>query len=143
MILNGEVMSSFFRMFFASLLAMVIFSILAFFLVVAFIAGIAKSDKPRVAKNSVLVISMDQPYFEQQQDNPLASFSSNDELHVPGLYDVVRLIGRAKTDGHIKGIYLTGGININGFRSEEHTSELQSQSNLVCRLLLEKKKRKY
>src|SRR2546430_2995972 len=28
-----------------------------------------------------------------------------------------------------------------GIRSEEHTSELQSQSNLVCRLLLEKKKR--
>src|SRR2546427_7075556 len=28
-------------------------------------------------------------------------------------------------------------------RSEEHTSELQSQSNLVCRLLLEKKKRKH
>src|SRR2546430_4134966 len=28
-------------------------------------------------------------------------------------------------------------------RSEEHTSELQSQSNLVCRLLLEKKKIKY
>src|SRR2546430_13529405 len=32
---------------------------------------------------------------------------------------------------------------VEGFnRSEEHTSELQSQSNLVCRLLLEKKKRK-
>src|SRR2546430_10771226 len=30
-----------------------------------------------------------------------------------------------------------GGI----YRSEEHTSELQSQSNLVCRLLLEKKKK--
>src|SRR5688572_32350962 len=29
-----------------------------------------------------------------------------------------------------------------GRRSEEHTSELQSQSNLVCRLLLEKKKKK-
>src|SRR2546430_11507567 len=28
----------------------------------------------------------------------------------------------------------------NSLRSEEHTSELQSQSNLVCRLLLEKKK---
>src|SRR2546427_6440036 len=27
-------------------------------------------------------------------------------------------------------------------RSEEHTSELQSQSNIVCRLLLEKKKKK-
>src|SRR5688572_32369565 len=32
----------------------------------------------------------------------------------------------------------TGGCR----RSEEHTSELQSQSNLVCRLLLEKKKKK-
>src|SRR2546430_13360280 len=29
---------------------------------------------------------------------------------------------------------------LNSWRSEEHTSELQSQSNLVCRLLLEKKK---
>src|SRR2546426_8145125 len=30
----------------------------------------------------------------------------------------------------------------NGHRSEEHTSELQSPCNLVCRLLLEKKKKK-
>src|SRR5438034_5010954 len=30
----------------------------------------------------------------------------------------------------------------NGVRSEEHTSELQSHSDLVCRLLLEKKKKK-
>src|SRR2546430_10647690 len=47
-----------------------------------------------------------------------------------------------------------GGFNITLFddaggtgdatgRSEEHTSELQSQSNLVCRLLLEKKKTTY
>src|SRR5256886_13524056 len=34
----------------------------------------------------------------------------------------------------------SGGPLVN-IRSEEHTSELQSQSNLVCRLLLEKKKR--
>src|SRR2546427_6643637 len=32
---------------------------------------------------------------------------------------------------------------VTGERSEEHTSELQSQSNLVCRLLLEKKKPKH
>src|SRR6266478_8981253 len=32
--------------------------------------------------------------------------------------------------------------NPSSSRSEEHTSELQSQSNLVCRLLLEKKKKK-
>src|SRR2546427_1915008 len=33
-------------------------------------------------------------------------------------------------------------VSCDGARSEEHTSELQSQSNLVCRLLLEKKKNK-
>src|SRR2546430_3943431 len=41
-------------------------------------------------------------------------------------------------------IQFNGGVlkagAANGSRSEEHTSELQSQSNLVCRLLLEKKK---
>src|SRR2546430_12384240 len=35
-----------------------------------------------------------------------------------------------------------GPQEIAKLRSEEHTSELQSQSNLVCRLLLEKKKKK-
>src|SRR2546430_9280184 len=32
-------------------------------------------------------------------------------------------------------------VDLSSIRSEEHTSELQSQSNLVCRLLLEKKKK--
>src|SRR5690242_21532741 len=34
-----------------------------------------------------------------------------------------------------------GGAQFGGDRSEEHTSELQSHVNLVCRLLLEKKKK--
>src|SRR5256886_10606234 len=39
-------------------------------------------------------------------------------------------------------VRIEGGLSHEGRRSEEHTSELQSQSNLVCRLLLEKKKKK-
>src|SRR2546427_10993241 len=41
-------------------------------------------------------------------------------------------------------VYDKRAVAFSGFaaRSEEHTSELQSQSNLVCRLLLEKKKKK-
>src|SRR2546426_9527335 len=44
--------------------------------------------------------------------------------------------------GQLHGTLLlsTGGENL--YRSEEHTSELQSPCNLVCRLLLEKKKKK-
>src|SRR2546427_6257880 len=47
---------------------------------------------------------------------------------------------RRRADGPVQrvGRYGKGAINR---RSEEHTSELQSQSNLVCRLLLEKKKK--
>src|SRR2546427_3520251 len=37
---------------------------------------------------------------------------------------------------------MVNGLVTTALRSEEHTSELQSQSNLVCRLLLEKKKKK-
>src|SRR5690606_6126415 len=37
-------------------------------------------------------------------------------------------------------LFLTGEDDYDGGRSEEHTSELQSRENLVCRLLLEKKK---
>src|SRR2546427_9279418 len=39
-------------------------------------------------------------------------------------------------------LQIAAGRKVIGHRSEEHTSELQSQSNLVCRLLLEKKKKK-
>src|SRR2546430_9170171 len=39
----------------------------------------------------------------------------------------------------LRGLRADGETGVPG-RSEEHTSELQSQSNLVCRLLLEKKK---
>src|SRR2546427_6610461 len=52
------------------------------------------------------------------------------------------------TTGHlrqhvVRGLVLLRDPGGEEVRSEEHTSELQSQSNLVCRLLLEKKKRKH
>src|SRR2546430_4932627 len=45
----------------------------------------------------------------------------------------------AAAAGVVVVVVLLTGVGV-GDRSEEHTSELQSQSNLVCRLLLEKKK---
>src|SRR5688572_32737847 len=43
-------------------------------------------------------------------------------------------------DERLGRIFEAHSLDGGGRRSEEHTSELQSQSNLVCRLLLEKKK---
>src|SRR5256885_322062 len=46
----------------------------------------------------------------------------------------------AVSAGEVVAIHGAGPIGVGAFRSEEHTSELQSPCNLVCRLLLEKKK---
>src|SRR5688572_31047505 len=53
---------------------------------------------------------------------------------------VTDLIGRSAWQMHDKLYHLVEKAF--NQRSEEHTSELQSQSNLVCRLLLEKKNKK-
>src|SRR5689334_23549939 len=57
-------------------------------------------------------------------------------------FDVVVLgpVGSAADPAPATGIRSTLGISPDS-RSEEHTSELQSQFHLVCRLLLEKKKK--
>src|SRR2546427_8376559 len=51
-------------------------------------------------------------------------------------------LGQAKDSWRQEHGYIGRHPGDPSWRSEEHTSELQSQSNLVCRLLLEKKKKK-
>src|SRR5688572_32162768 len=56
---------------------------------------------------------------------------------------IIAVIGMCADHNNANLIIILGvGGGERGKRSEEHTSELQSQSNLVCRLLLEKKKKK-
>src|SRR2546430_5244954 len=57
------------------------------------------------------------------------------DLHWLTIADAARLIERRR----LSPVELTDALIARVERSEEHTSELQSQSNLVCRLLLEKK----
>src|SRR5688572_25745687 len=59
------------------------------------------------------------------------------KLPIPMVEAVLAQVGGAFGYAHRHGV-----VHRDIKRSEEHTSELQSQSNLVCRLLLEKKKKK-
>src|SRR5207249_8772339 len=52
----------------------------------------------------------------------------------------VRISGRKRCSSSRKRLGLSANMPLR-FRSEEHTSELQSRFDLVCRLLLEKKKK--
>src|SRR5438034_4805666 len=56
----------------------------------------------------------------------------------PGASDIISVPGTSQSASNT--IWLP---DVAVIRSEEHTSELQSHSDLVCRLLLEKKKTKY
>src|SRR2546427_4158229 len=59
-----------------------------------------------------------------------------------GHRETVIMLDRIKDLGFSYATRAGVSICVDDMRSEEHTSELQSQSNLVCRLLLEKKKKK-
>src|SRR2546430_17108242 len=67
--------------------------------------------------------------FRSRRDHARGELEGGSAVRHPCLRR--RLGGRDQGDARCRG----------AARSEEHTSELQSQSNLVCRLLLEKKKR--
>src|SRR5260221_7748064 len=72
----------------------------------------------------------------------------NEAAHARG-YEVVAVITEqaSSLNEHRRGmkklLTLVGEQAVDVHRSEEHTSELQSHSDLVCRLLLEKKKKNY
>src|SRR2546430_3641895 len=61
------------------------------------------------------------------------------EIYTLSLHDALPICEHVAPDGPC---LLGRHFLLDSPRSEEHTSELQSQSNLVCRLLLEKKKKK-
>src|SRR5688572_20235850 len=62
-------------------------------------------------------------------------------IHHPNVVPILE-VGASPRGYYLVMEYIEGDTLARFLRSEEHTSELQSQSNLVCRLLLEKKKKK-
>ncbi|RYZ15028.1 MAG: signal peptide peptidase SppA, partial [Sphingobacteriales bacterium] len=111
-------MRNFFKIFFACLLALVIFTILAFFFFVTALGGLTSKDKPMVASRSVLVLDLSEHFAEQVQRDPFSILSSDDR-DVPGLYDVVRLIQSAKNDKDVSGIYIVANNNNNSYAASE------------------------
>jgi protease-4 len=112
-------MKAFFKTFFASLLALIIFSLLAFFILLGIIAGATSSEKPHVGRKAVLVVDLSHSFKEQARDNPINVFFNEADNDMPALYDMVRMISHAKSDSSIKGIYILCGNNVNGFGTSE------------------------
>src|SRR2546430_13133365 len=92
-------------------------------------------------------------HFKEILDKGAAQILQTDALVCGGVTEWRKIAATASSYGvtvcphwfhdlHAQLVAATPNARYVEFRSEEHTSELQSQSNLVCRLLLEKKKKK-
>ena len=112
-------MKGFFKTFFASLLALVIFTILGVIILIGFVASATSADKPVVGNNAVLVLDLSNTFKEQSEDNPVNALINKTENEVPALYDMIRMIHHAKTDSLVKGIYILCSNNPNGFAASE------------------------
>src|SRR2546427_10578393 len=80
-------------------------------------------------------------FFNDTATTEIYTLSLHDALPISHVAEVRSLAVDGRERGHRVGTLIVDELRRRA-RSEEHTSELQSQSNLVCRLLLEKKKNK-
>jgi protease-4 len=111
-------MRSFFKIFFASLLALIVFVVVLFFFLAGYIGGIASKPNVETGSNAVLVLDLSETFGEKPVADPLAGFSES-RYNSPGIYDVIRLIRYAKSDSSIKGIYIKAATNASGLGSSE------------------------
>ncbi|HVM90118.1 MAG TPA: signal peptide peptidase SppA [Puia sp.] len=129
-------MSSFFKMFFASLLALVVVVLVAFFILLGIIAGLTSQKKSEIGNKAVLVLDLSQQYHEQKQDNLFADFGTENQYDVPGLYDIIRLLNHAQSDTAVKGIYIKCGADNNGFAASEEIRkallDFKASGKFIC-----------
>jgi len=111
-------MRTFFKVFFACLLALVVFALLAVFVASATVSGLVSREKEVVGGRAVLVVDLTEPYLEVPDANPLAKLQ-NGGGGAPSIYDVIRLIDHARNDSAVKGIYIKAGGNANGFGTSD------------------------
>ena len=112
-------MKSFFKTFFAALLALIIFSLLGFFILIGIAAAFSSDEKVAVAQNSVLVIDASETFLEQSKNDPFSELMNKKNGKQPSLSELIGLLHYAKKDSSIKGIYIKCAENPNGYAATE------------------------
>ena len=97
----------FLRNFFASFLALVVFSTIIFIFFIALLSAMEDSDKFTVKSNSILKISLTQQLADRDFEDPLAkfAFTGSNENRI-GIIDLKRALTKAADDDKIKGVVL-------------------------------------
>ena len=112
-------MRSFFKIFLASFLALLVFCAIAFFFFMGMASSAVSSAVPVIAEKSILKIDLGEAFVELPSNNIQSIVQERSLAATPSLYDVIRLIKKARTDERIKAIYLEANGNVNGFASSD------------------------
>jgi protease-4 len=112
-------MAQFFKYFFAALLALFVFCVLAFFLLIGIAGALASKETVELQAHSVLYIDLGKPLQEQTKENPFAVLEGEESTAQPGVHDMIQLIRHASGNDQIDGLYLKAGSNANGFATNE------------------------
>lgn len=107
-------MNSFFKTFFASLLALAVFAMVMLVAVVIAASSLQSAKKAVTGENAVLLLDLSVHFPEVQESNPMSALSGDIQ---PTLYDAVRIIRHAKDNDAVKGIFIKCGGNNNDFAS--------------------------
>ena len=101
-------MKSFLKYTLASLLALILFTVVSTIITIVSFAGMMASDgmSASVKDNTILRINLSGALAEQTEDDPLSTFMGGMSETVPGLQTLTEAIRKAKENDKVKGIYL-------------------------------------
>jgi len=108
-------MAQFFKYFFAALLALFVFSVLAFFVLIGIAGAVASKEAVQLEAHSVLYLDLGKALKEQTKEDPFALLEGEEPYSQPGVYDMVQLLKHAAGNDQVDGLYLKAGSNANGF----------------------------
>jgi protease IV len=112
-------MKSFFKIVFASLLSLIIFSLLGILIIAGIVASLSNEEPKQVISNSVLVLDLAENFPEQTKSDAFTELLSKKKGKVPSLSTLINLIHFAAKDSSIKGIYIKCQQNPNGYAASE------------------------
>lgn len=107
---------NFFKSFLAALLALTVFTVVSFLLMIGILASLGSEEKVVVSNNSVLHLKLDAEITEQEVENPFAGLPfPGGEVQNIGLLKLKETIRHAKSDAKIQGIFLNVSFPLTGF----------------------------
>ncbi|RYC70314.1 signal peptide peptidase SppA [Spirosoma sordidisoli] len=101
-------MLQFFKYVLATIVGLLLFSIVGFILLVGIGAALSSSadTKVSVKENTVLKLDLDKPIEERSVENPFSGFGAGGTSDAIGLIELKEALAKAKNDDNIEGIYL-------------------------------------